>query len=111
MSTKSKSSPNTRWSGRITKESNALDLEKGVFTWADPRKIALSLKQSADSSTRRKAPPFRSAMSMLIFYINRAGRNLDKGHLGVLEQAKEELRTLYEKNHLEGAVTALKAKP
>ena len=98
MSTKSKSSPNTRWSGRITKESNALDLEKGVFTWADPRKIALSLKQSADSSTRRKAPPFRSAMSMLIFYINRAGRNLDKGRLGVLEQAKEELRTLYEKN-------------
>ena len=97
MSTKSKSSPNTRWSGRITKESNALDLEKGVFTWADPRKIALSLKQSADSSTRRKVPPFRSAMSMLIFYINRAGRNLDKGRLGVLEQAKEELRTLYQR--------------
>ena len=98
MSTKSESSPSTRWSGRVTKDSNALDLEEGVFTWADPRKIALSLKQSADSSTRRKAPPFRSAMSMLIFYINRAGKNLDKDHLHILEQAKEELRTLYGKS-------------
>ena len=91
MATRSKSSPDTRWSGRVTKESNALDLEEGVFTWADPKKIALSLKQSADSSTRRKAPPFRSAMSMLVFYINRAGRNLDKDRLRILEQAKEEL--------------------
>ena len=98
MATRSKSSPDTRWSGRVTKESNALDLEEGVFTWADPKKIALSLKQSADSSTRRKAPPFRSAMSMLVFYINRAGRNLDKDRLRILEQAKEELRTLYGKS-------------
>ena len=98
MSTKSKSSPSTRWSGRVTKESNALDLEEGVFTWEDPKKIALSLKQSADSSTRRKAPPFRSAMSMLVFYINRVGRNLEKDQLRILEQAKEELRRLYEKS-------------
>jgi len=98
MSTKSKSSPSTHWSGRVTKESNALDLEEGVFTWADPKKIALSLKQSADSSTRRKAPPFRSAMSMLVFYINRVGRNLEKDQLRILEQAKEELRRLYEKS-------------
>ena len=91
----SKSSPDNRWSGRVTQESSALDLEKGVFTWEDPKRIALSLKQSADSSTRRKAPPFRSAMSMLVFYINRAGKNLDKDRLRILEQAKEELRTLY----------------
>ena len=94
MSTKSKSSQSTRWSGRVTRESNALDLDDGVFTWTDPKKIALSLKQSADSSIRRKAPPFRCAMSMLVFYINRAGKNLDKKHLRILEQAKEELRTL-----------------
>jgi Protein of unknown function (DUF3175) len=98
MSTKSKSSPSTRWSGRVTIESNALDLEDGIFTWTDPKKIALSLKQSADSSTRRKSSPFRSAMSMLVFYINRAGRNLYKDQLRILEQTKEELRTLYEKN-------------
>jgi hypothetical protein len=94
----SKSSPDNRWSGRVTQESSALDLEKGVFTWEDPQMIALSLKQSADSSTRRKAPPFRSAMSMLVFYINRAGKNLDKDRLLILEQAKEELRTLYGKS-------------
>lgn len=98
MATSSKSSPDTRWSGRVTEESNALDLEEGVFTWADPKKIALSLKQSAESSTRRKAPPFCSGMSMLVFYINRAGRNLGKDRLGVLEQAKEELRILYGKS-------------
>ena len=98
MSKKSESSPRTNWSGRVTRESHALALEEGVFTWADPKKIALSLKQSADSSTSRKSPPFRSAMSMLVFYINRAGKNLDKKHLRILEQAKEELRTLYGKN-------------
>jgi hypothetical protein len=90
-----KASPGGRWSGRVTRESNALDLEAGVFTWTDPKKIALSLKQSADRSVRRKVPPFRSAMSMLVFYINRAGKNLDKDQLSILEQAKEELRTLY----------------
>lgn len=98
MAKRSKSSPDTGWSGRVTKESNALDLEEGVFTWADPKKIAISLAQSAESSTRRKAPPFRSAMSMLIFYINRAGSNLKDDQLRILEQAKEELRSLYGKS-------------
>ncbi len=98
MSARSKSSPGKGWSGRVTKESNALDLEEGVFTWADPRQIALSLKRSADCSTRRKATPFRSAMSMLVFYINRAGTNLDRDQLQILQQAKEELRILYGKS-------------
>ena len=98
MATRSTLPLGSRWSGRVTKESNALDLEEGVFTLADPKMIARSLKQSADGSTRRKAPPFRSAMSMLVFYINRAGRNLDKDRLRILEQAKEELRTLYGKS-------------
>ncbi len=98
MSRKSKSPTNMCWSGKVTKESDALDLEEGVFTWTDPKKIALSIKQSADNSTRRKALPFRSAMSMLVFYINRAGKNLDKNQLNILEQAKEELRMLYKKN-------------
>jgi hypothetical protein len=98
MPKQSQSSPVNRWSGRVTHGSSALDLEKGVFTWEDPKRIALSLKQSADSSTRSKTPPFRSAMSMLVFYINRAGKNLDKDRLRILEQAKEELRTLYGKS-------------
>ena len=98
MATKSKLAPAKRWSGRVTQESNALDLEEGVFTWADPKRIARSLKHSAENSTRRKAAPFRSAMSMLVFYINRAGRNLDKDRLRVLDQAKEELRMLYGKH-------------
>jgi hypothetical protein len=84
-----------RWSGRVTRESDALDLEQGVFTWDDPKRIAASLKRSADNSRRRKSPPFRSAMSMLVFYINRAGKNLDRDRLRILEQAKEELRRLY----------------
>ena len=84
-----------RWSGKVTRESDALDLEAGVFTWDDPKRIAASLKRSADSSRRRKSPPFRSAMSMLVFYINRAGKNLDRDRLRILEQAKEELRRLY----------------
>ncbi len=83
------------WSNRVTRESNALDLEEGVFTWGDPKRIARSLMQSAEASTRRRAPPFRSAMSMLVFYINRAGTNLDDEQRRVLEQAKEELRRLY----------------
>lgn len=66
-----------------------------MFTWQDPKRIAQSLKQSADNSTRRKAPPLRSAMSMLTFYINRAGKNLDEKQKRILEQAKEELRALY----------------
>ncbi len=86
-----------KWSDHVTKTSDALDLEKGVFTWKYPKEIALSLKKSADSSVRRKAGSFQSAMSMLVFYINRAGRNLDKTQLKILEEAKNELRVLYKK--------------
>lgn len=85
------------WSGRVTKESNALDLDGGVFTWKDPKKIARSLKRSALASTRRKARPFQSAMSMLNFYINRAGKNLPKIRLNALNKAKDELRKLFGK--------------
>ena len=85
----------TRWSQRVTRESNALDLEEGVFAWRDPERIARSLRASAEQSNRRKAEPYRSAMSMLVFYINRAGRNLDPEQRAVLEQAKDELRRLY----------------
>ncbi|MFC1568410.1 DUF3175 domain-containing protein [Candidatus Margulisiibacteriota bacterium] len=83
------------WSGRVTKKSNALDLDQGVFTFSDPKKIARSLKRSALASSRRKARPFQSAMSMLNFYINRAGRNLPQSRLAVLGQAKTELRKLF----------------
>jgi hypothetical protein len=77
------------------RRSNALDLEKGVFTRRTPRAVALSLKRSAERSRRRKSAPFRSAMSMLSFEINRAGRNLPRARRAVLEQAKDELRKLY----------------
>jgi len=80
------------WSGRVTRESHALDLEGGVFTWKDPKRIATSLKRSAEESDRRKAEPYRSALSMLIFYINRAGKNLPARRRRTLEQAKVELR-------------------
>jgi len=85
------------WSGRVTKESNALDLEEGVFTWKDPKKIAASLKFSADNSLRRQGTPYQSAMSMLNFYINRAGKNLSMERKKVLGQVKIELRKLYNK--------------
>ena len=84
-----------RWSQRVTRESNALTLEKGVFTKRTPRAIARSLKRSADLSRRRKSSPYRSAMSMLTFYINRAGRQLTKAQRTRLEQAKNELRALF----------------
>ncbi len=86
-----------RWSQAVTETSNALDLEPGIFSWDDPRKIALSLKESADNSDRRKTSPFASAMSMLNFYINRAGKNLPATRRAILERAKEELRDLYGK--------------
>lgn len=76
----------------MTAESNALDLERDVFTWKDPRRIARSLKRSAEHSHRRKSEPYRSAMSMLTFYINRAGDNLSDSQRQVLERAKRELR-------------------
>jgi hypothetical protein len=85
------------WSRRVTSNSNALDLEAGVFTLEDPREIALSLKRSALRSQRRRADPFRSAMSMLNFYINRAGRKLPLNRRQVLEQAKNELRDVFGK--------------
>lgn len=83
------------WSGEVTKHSIALDLEEGVFTWDDPKKIATSLKQSAENSLRRKTTPFQSAMSMLNFYINRAGKNLKPERREVLEQTKIELKKLF----------------
>ncbi|AYM65740.1 DUF3175 domain-containing protein [Agrobacterium fabrum] len=81
-----------RWSQKVTKESDALDLEKDVFTKNDASEIARSLKASAEQSDRRKTNPFRSAMSMLVFYINRAGRTLSDDRKEVLEDAKGELR-------------------
>lgn len=86
-----------QWSQRVTETSNALDLEPGVFTLPDPRQIAQSLKDSAERSLRRKADPFRSAMSMLNFYINRAGRKLPAVQRARLEVAKDELRALFDK--------------
>ena len=83
------------WSGEVTKTSFALDLEEGVFTWDNPKKIAMSLKNSAENSIRRKVPPFQSAMSMLNFYINRAGKNLKPERGKILNQAKIELRNLF----------------
>jgi hypothetical protein len=83
------------WSDEVTRRSNALDLDDGVFTWSDPKKVAASLKRSADRSHRRKGTPYQSAMSMLTFYINRAGRNLDRAQRAVLEQAKHELRAAF----------------
>ena len=81
-----------RWSARVTRKSDALDLERGVFTKRDPKRIAASLKRSAERSRRRKADPYRSALSMLTFYINRAGKNLPAGRRKTLQRAKGELR-------------------
>lgn len=86
---------NRYWSGEVTRKSNALDLEAKVFTFASPRQIAASLKRSAEHSRRRKATPYQSAMSMLNFYINRAGRNLSERQKHVLERAKPELRKAF----------------
>ena len=87
-----------RWSQRVTETSNALDLDKGIFSLDDPRSIARSLKRSAEGSRRRKSDPFRSAMSMLTFYVNRAGIKLSKEKRDRLEAAKEELRALFRKD-------------
>ena len=84
-----------RWSAKVTKHSDALDLERDVFKSKDPRKIAVSLKRSSERSTRRKGTPYQSAMSMLNFYINRAGRNLPQKQKRVLEHAKDELRDVF----------------
>lgn len=86
--------PAKRWSARVTRESHALRLEEGVFSGRDPRRIAASLLRSAKASRQRKSPPLRSAMSMLVFYINRAGKNLGVRQRRVLERAKDELRLM-----------------
>lgn len=85
------------WSAYVTQNSRALSLEPGIFTWDSPKKIAKSLKQSADASKYRKGTSYQSAMSMLNFYINRAGRNLTHHRKQILEKAKIELRKLYGK--------------
>jgi hypothetical protein len=87
----------SRWSARVMRTSNALDLEHGVFTKRSPRAVALSLKRSAERSRRRKSAPFRSAMSMLNFHINRGGKGLSASQRKVLERAKGELREIYGK--------------
>ncbi len=84
-----------KWSQDVTEHSDALDLEEGIFTKDDPKEIAKSLKRSAEHSDRRKAEPYRSAMSMLTFYINRAGDGLEHDQKQVLEDAKDELRKLF----------------
>lgn len=86
-----------KWSQEVLRRSNALDLEEGVFTLKDPKKIALSLKRSALGSHRRKAAPYQSAMSMLNFYINRAGKNLSAEQKEILIKTKDELRRLFKK--------------
>ena len=86
---------NQRWSGEVTRHSNALDLEAGVFKHRDPRAIAVALKRSAEASDRRRSSPYRSAMSMLTFYINRAGKDLPAPQKRVLEEAKDELRKAF----------------
>jgi uncharacterized protein DUF3175 len=102
VSVKAKKSPRAtrgqksrRWSAQITKRSDALDLESDVFKGKDPHRIALSLKRSAERSKRRKGTPYQSAMSMLNFYINRAGKNLPKRQKQILEHAKGELREAF----------------
>jgi Protein of unknown function (DUF3175) len=92
------SAQSAKWSRRVTEKSNALDLEPNVFTWKDPRRIARSLKRSADRSKRRKGTPLQSAMSMLNFYINRAGKDLDPGQRKILNQAKDELRSIFKES-------------
>ncbi len=86
-----------RWSGQVTRHSNALDLEPGVFKQRSPLSIARSLKHSAEASCRKKAPAYQSAMSMLNFYLNRAGKNLPQSRKVVLTRAKGELRRLFHK--------------
>jgi translation initiation factor 2 alpha subunit (eIF-2alpha) len=92
---RNKSSKNRRWSARVRQRSNALDLQPKVFKSTNPRRIALSLKRSAETSKRRKGTAYQSAMSMLNFYINRAGKSLPKKQKRVLERAKDELRDVF----------------
>jgi hypothetical protein len=100
---KSHAKTGKRWSQQVTETSNAMDLEDGVFTQKDPKKIALSLKRSAERSKRRKSEPYRSAMSMLTFYMNRAGKDLPAAQRMRLETAKDELRRAFGKEPELGA--------
>jgi len=84
-----------KWSARVTRESDALDLKRGVFTLRSPKQIAASLKRSAERSKRRKSNPYRSAMSMLTFYLNRADKNLPASRRKLLRRAKDELRAQF----------------
>jgi len=86
-----------KWSAKVTATSNALDLERNIFKSKDSKKIARSLKRSAERSRRKKGTPFQSAMSMLNFYINRAGKNMTKAEKKPLEKSKDELRVLFKK--------------
>jgi uncharacterized protein DUF3175 len=108
-SSKSRAS-SRRWSARVTRESDALDLEREVFKKKDAKSIARSLKRSAERSTRRHSAPLRSAMSMLTFYINRAGKNLSASRLKILNDAKEELRKLYGRPATSATVAKKKSK-
>ena len=96
--TRAKPKSRRRWSGVVTKHSDALDLKGGVFKLKSPKQIASSLKRSAQRSTRRKSDPYRSAMSMLTFYINRGGKNLAASRRKILERAKDELRSQFGKS-------------
>jgi hypothetical protein len=93
--TPKKSSKTRRWSAEVTKHSNALDLKRGIFKGKNPHGIAVSLKRSAERSKRRKGTPYQSAMSMLNFYINRAGKNLPQRQKQILEHTKDELREVF----------------
>jgi Protein of unknown function (DUF3175) len=97
IKTPKKKKPTKKWSQNVTEHSNAMDLEKDVFKQKDPKKIAESVKRAAEKSNRRKAGPFQSAMSMINFYENRAGKNLSASRKKVLDQSKNELRKLFER--------------
>ena len=101
----------SRWSARVTRKSDALDLSRGVFTWKDPKRIAGSLKRSAERSKRRKSDPYRSALSMLTFYLNRAGKNLPAARLKTLQRAKAELRKQFGRDDQSRSRAAGAARP
>jgi hypothetical protein len=92
---KAKKAAPKRWSKKVTETSNAMDLEKDIFKSKEPKKIAKSVKHSAEKSKRKKAGPFQSAMSMINFYENRGGKNLSAAQKKVLDKSKNELRKLY----------------
>ena len=101
----------SRWSARVTRKSDALDLSRGVFTWKDPKRIAGSLKRSAERSKRRKSDPYRSALSMLTFYLNRAGKNLPATRRKTLQRAKAELRKQFGRDDQSRSRAAGAARP